>query len=507
MILVEITAAIDTSGTTKVLRVSDGKFVTAATDTPPKTLYYDRLLDPGWIEVNAYSEDKTSGGTKLDSGEIVIGNQDGKFDEWLEYSYDGRSVVIRQGPEGGAYPTDFPIIVNGTAEGIQSTFSKITIRLKDKQYILQTPILTTRYAGTNSAGSGLEGAATDIKGKVKPRVFGKVLNISPVQVNSSSLSYETGVCASYDAVRDRGSALTNGGTFANSADMVAGAVPSSNFKTVVAEGYFRLGTRPSGLLTSDVTEGATAADRTVAQLLKKLALLAGVPSVSSSDVTALDTANPSVVGIWINDEAKTYQQAMDDLAASIGAYYYIDGTDTLRMGVLAAPSGTPVGTLHDHEVEDAFDRRPARDYGVPVWSVTVNYSKIWTNQASDLAGVVSMNEADKQYYSTDYRTVTQTDATVKTQWKMARTMTIDTLLTDSTAATSEATRLLNLYKVPRYFYDVPMSVARFQAKGFKLLDVIKVYNLRFGMGSGKLLRILGYRIDLSRNRVTLVLWG
>jgi hypothetical protein len=182
MILIELVAAIDAVGTVATFCLSDSKFVTTPADTPPNVAFLDALMNPGSIGLHAYSDGKTTGGTtKLETGEIVIANIDGEFDDWLNYSFDGRPVTIRTGT-GGAYPGAFQTLFVGTVESIEADWGQITVRLRDKQYLFSQPALVTRYAGANVLPLGFEGAPTDIMGKVKPRCYGTVFNVPAVQV-------------------------------------------------------------------------------------------------------------------------------------------------------------------------------------------------------------------------------------------------------------------------------------------------------------------------------------
>ena len=149
------------------------------------------------------------------------------------------------------------------------------MRLKDKQQIFTLPALAVRYAGSNVLPDGLEGTSTDLKGKVKPRTFGAVFNVPPPLANTAKLTYEVGPCQSISSVYDRGLALTPGADFATSALLQAASPAVSTYITCLAEGYFRLGSTPAGQITADVAQGATAANQTVGQIIKQLALNAG----------------------------------------------------------------------------------------------------------------------------------------------------------------------------------------------------------------------------------------
>ena len=278
MILIELTAAINAAGDTRTFYVSTDRFVTSPTDTPPNTAFIPALTDPGSIGVHAFSDGRTGGATALELGSIELANGDGQFDAWLGYSFDGRPVVIRSGPSGGAYPGDFPAIATLTAQSIEAAWTTITVNLRDKQFIFDRPVQTTLYAGNNVLPAGLEGTSSDLLGKPKPRVYGKVFNISPPCVNTSKLTYQVndGVVQDISAVYDQGVSLTKGSDFASSTLLQAASPSAGTYITCFAEGYFRLGSSPAGQVTSDVIQGATSANRTVAQVLKQLAVAAGV---------------------------------------------------------------------------------------------------------------------------------------------------------------------------------------------------------------------------------------
>jgi hypothetical protein len=509
LILVTLTAATDAAGTLSNFYVSTGRFVTAPADTPANIAFEPCIIDPGSIGLHAYSDGRTGGASRLEIGEIVISNAGGQFDDWITYSFDGRDVVIRSGEEGGAYPADFPAVFIGTVESVEADWSRIIVRLRDKQWKFRLPALTTTYAGNNSLPNGLEGTASDLKGKVKPKVYGQVFNASAPCVNTSKLTYQVsnGAVNSIDAVYDNGVALTPGTDHANSTLLQAATPAASSFDTCKAEGYFRLGTSPVGQITADVTQGSTSGARTVAQILRQLALDAGISSgdISSADVTALDTANSSVVGIYIDDSGATFSSAMDMVAASVGAFYGFDSAGVFRMGRLTAPSGTAVTTLYDYDIFDNIERRPAKDTGLPIWSTTVRHSKIFTVQNSGIAS--SVTAARRAYLAEEYRAENSVDASIKTQWLLAETLEVDGLLTVAADAATEVSRLLTLFKVRRDIFDVTVDLSVVTDNGLEMLDVVGVVLSRFGLSGGKSFRIIGMAYDLEKNICVLSLWG
>lgn len=511
MILIEIVAAIDAAGTEETFYVSEDRFVTSPTDTPPNIAFLPALLDPGYLGVQCFSGGRTSGGSKLETGEVVIVNTGGELDPWVNYSFDGRPIVIRgSAMEGsaGVYPGDFPILFSGTVSAVQCNLDSIIIQLKDKGFILQTAALTQTYAGTNSLPNGLEGTPTDLQGKLKPKIYGKVFNVSPPQVNTSKLTFQVnnGTVNSIDAVYDRGLALTPGANFANSTLLQAASPSAGTFITCLAEGYFRLGSSPAGLITADVTQGASSAVRTTAQILYSLAIAANVPSgeISSTDVALLDIANSSVVGVWLDGDTTT-ESAMDQIAASIGAWFGFDPTGILRMGQLKAPTGTPVCTLYQYDIIGDVSRIIGEDNGIPTYRLEIKHTKLWTVQPTDLAGAVTT--ATRAYLSQEYRSSISEDSSILNQWMLSQPSISETLLTNATDAANEATRRLGIYKVRRDLFEISISADLLQQNSFKLLDEIGINYNRFGLDTTRTFLILGRRLELSRNCIVLTLWG
>ncbi len=508
MLVMELTFVIDVAGTLQTFYFGDEGYTTLSTDTPPKTSILDRLLNPGSLGIHTYSDGRTGGVTKLEMGQIKIANADGLYDAWRTYSVDGQPAIMRSGTLGDPYPASFTTIMSATMEDLDMDWNTIEIRLRDKTFIFDKPVITTKYAGNNSLPNGLEGNATDIKGKNKPRTIGKVFNVAPPLVNTSKYTYQVnnGTVSDIPAVYDGGLLLTKGLDYANSTLLHAAAPAVSTYITCFAEGLFRLGSIPAQQITADVIQGANVAARTVAQILKQLALDAGllIGNISSADVTALDTANSAVVGVYIDDDSN-FISIMDKVVNSIGGWYGFDGPGVLRMGRLTAPTGTPVATLYDYDFGENIERVIARENGLPVWSVKVNHTLIWVVQTSGLNGAATVLQ--RAYLSQAFRTEVVENATIKTQYSLAKTLSVDTLLTSAADALTEATRLLAMYQTRRDMFQVPLDIHTFSDYNLKLMDVISIHVNRFGMDNGRLFIILGINIDVDINVVTISVWG
>lgn len=508
LIAIEITAAVDEEGTLETFYLSDAEFQTEPTDTPPNVAFDDSLLDPGSISISAFGDARTGGATRLSLGEVRIANVDGAYDHWLNYGFDGRPIVIRRGG-AGAYPSAFTEVFSGTMAGAPLvTRKEVVIRLRDRQYIFDRPALTTTYAGDNSLPNGLEGTENDVKGQVKPRLYGKVTGISPPCVNTSKLTYQIsdGGIFSVDGVYDRGAPITFAADYATADLLQAALVADGTYATCVSAGLFRLGSDPAGQITCDATQGAGPSARTAAQIISALAESAGVDpaDISADDVAALDAANPSVLGLWINTD-ETFISVLDRVASSVGAYYTFDQSGTLRMGRLMAPEGQPELTIEEYDAFDPFERRPARDGDIPVWKVTVRHSRNHTVQANDIAE--SVDVARRASLASEWRSAVAEDPSVKDKHLLAEEWVVDTLLTSDAEAQAEADRLLAMYSVRTDFFDVTVRADMVSDAGIWLMGSTALTNPRFGLQDGRLFRLLGIKPELAKNRATLSLWG
>lgn len=508
MILIELTAAIDSDGTEKRFYFATEPFQTRPSDSPPNTPFDDRLEDPGFIGQSAFSDGKTEGASSLEVGEIVILNGDGDYDAWKDYSFDGRPLIIRRG-KGGHYPADFEDIFAGTVASETVTLEKVVVNVQEKAAILDVLILTTKFAGTNVGPTGLEGTSDDIKGRVKPRVYGRVFNIAPPCVNTSKLTFQVSdrAVASIPKVYVRGVELTMGTNYSTSAALTAASLTpgSATFATCLAEGLFRLSDSPDGIITADVDEKATDEEMTVAAIMQRMVTDLGLSSgeIDGQVFAELNADAPYVAGLYIDDEM-TFREALDATAGSVGAWYGFDTAGVFRSEQLKPP-GEPDFDILEAEVLRGFERGVADRDGVPVWRVTVRYRKFYEVQTSDLAGSVAADR--RAALAQEYRSVTVEDETVKHKFKQAGEMIVDTLLTSATDAQAEAERLLAIHKVRRDLFDVPLDAEALDQGAMQIMSSGRLSHRRFGLAGGRNFRVLGRRLELGRNSIRLKLWG
>jgi hypothetical protein len=521
--LIEATGYSDAAGGAVVFRWSNGTgYRSGPRDFPANKVWHPRIINPGTYERHCFGRGAIRGRSTVGSGEVVINNADGKLDALLDdVGFAGWPITIRRGPKRGRYPDDFPVVLTGCIAGAEFSRRKLTFRLRDRQALVADKLLvTTTYLGANSGGVGLEGLATDIKGQYKPQPCGVNRNVTLTWVNSSKLIAQAATTAvqaiTVSAVSDKGAPLTPGGTYSTFADLQddTKAPSAAQYKIYTGpEGtYVRFGSPPNGEPTADVIEGNGAADRTRGQLAKRILTGPG-GEVEVRGVDRLDRQTPAVAGIYAGTNGLKIGDALDELLSD-GIWWLPDRDGYFHLGLLEAPTGTPVATLDRSNIlneGEALNRIVGDDEGIPLYGLKIDHRKNWTVQdESALAGAAV---SEKVWRSKPTLTTGETLAPeVARKWPLAETLrrtTIATLLDQEADANAERDRIMARDRVRRDTYEVRVWSTEAQiidpADVEKNLVRIKVN--RFGLNSGKLFRCIGMIEDLSRNVTTLYLWG
>jgi len=492
------------------LYLSSRPFVTRGSDTLAHTPFMPRLTGNTGYSVQAFAGATTFGLSTVGAGVLEISNGDARLDGWLDYAFNGRALTLRIGDTLAAYPAGFTTVFAGVIDRV-SIDDVVKIEFKDPQAVLLKPLQTVFFAGSNSLPNGLEGVG-DLKEKPKPRVYGAVREANPPMVNSTRLIFQASDqrMTAISQVCDRGNPLGLGAAYTSQADMEANApTPGQARVWLPTSGgaFIRLGSSPDGPVTFDGTAYNTAADRTVAQLLKRIAVDAGISgaNVSTGDVTALDTANSAEAGYFLNG-TEVARQVMDAVAASIGAAYWVDAAGVLRMAQLQAPAGSSVATLTRAEIQ-SISVEPIDDpgRGVPAWRVELDYRRYWTPQDRNVA--TAAGAARIADLAQPYRRVSQQDAAISAKWLNSPTLTMQTLLDDATVAQAECDRRLAQYKALRLFLTVTAKVSDAVLAALVPNAVITITYFRFGLSAGRQFRVLGVKARLLDNVVVLGCWG
>lgn len=507
IIVAEIEAYDPAISGVRTLRYGTQSYVTKPTDTPANAFYDGRIQQPANIRRECFRDGRTFGKTQIGYGELVLVNNDGALDELLNYSFSGRRITITLGTmQPNMAAPAWTTILNGTMEQVDLSWSKVTVRVRDRQLDIAKPLQDIRYTGLGSLDGG-----SDLDGKPKPLVYGQVFNIAPPQTDTTRRVYQLhhgGLVVSVDAVYDRGVLMTAGAVYTSQAQMESTAPTAGQYRVwndATAGCFIRLGSAPTGTITADVTQGST---RTVAQLYNAILLKAGVPSgdISAADVTALDAAVNYQVGVYVGySQDRSAIDVLDELCASVGAWYGVDTSGIFRIGRIVLPTGTEVGIITKTDIIQ-IERVASRDpgVGIPSWRVKVAFEKIHTVQV-DLGATVP--DTRKQFTASEYRRAQAQSAAVKTANLLSPELEFKTVLVNRSNAGSEAERLLEIYKTRRDIYQVTIRVDAALASVLDLGKIVKLEINRFGMSAGKKFLIIGITTNMRGYLYELTLWG
>jgi hypothetical protein len=370
--------------------------------------------------------------SEADGGSIEIANiadeitSVGPLDHLLKWAFAGRAASIYR-ITGRSWASRV-LCATGKLENPVDGDGKLIFALRDPRDELEAALQTTKFAGDNVAPDGVEGAA-DLKGKVKPVVYGTLSNWPGVKVNEQKLIWQ--LCdkaATVLCVRDGGVPLAASTSRANVASMLANAPPDGGYDycSISTGTYVRFGSTPAYQVTFDVQEGATEPDRTHAQVWKRIRTErcgTDAGDISSASVTAVDVLADKEVGFaWLEDA--TRREAIDRVLASLSGYEVQDLTGEWSIGQLVAPSGTPALNLmmvREDSVMGPTDRAlitaPSRarpsyaPKGAPPYRVNIRWGRNHTiMNAADFAGSAAQRLRDK--FATEYRVETVTSTAV-----------------------------------------------------------------------------------------------
>lgn len=287
------------------------------------------------------------------------------------------------------------------------------------------------------------------------------------------------------------------------------APTEGDFKAFLSEGLIRLGARPGGVITADVTEGLTAAERTAAQIFKRaLHRFGKLPTdYLAADLTVLDAANDAELGYWTDAEVQA-SAVFDMIVNTVGAWWGVDYRGVFRIARVESPaSGTEVMTLTQNDMLVPPKRIVANDPagGLPTYQTVIRWGRMYTVQdASNLAGSVTLDR--RNLVGKEWREAKATDVTVLVGHLLASQIVLDSLFTTETDAQDEASRRQTLRGTvrDRLEFKVPMRQDnRFADIG----SIIKASHPRLGLVAGRKLEVIGVLPNGEDRSVTLTVWG
>ncbi len=508
--------------------LSNWGFVSAPDDDPPNRPYEDRIVSvPDFV---TRLPEALSGASRPSWGEIDVAVEDMS---WLRDAWDGRAIRLYLGDPSWAKADFRPILTGVLADIGAAEGGVVTLKLRDKQWMLNRPLqerligMPQRIGATQEyrvADGEIEGidAVYDNNGSVPftanlaegtftaertvvgapwaivrglaytanmplPLCFGECINIAPVQVSKALQKYQVhdGPIEAILNVYDNGAPVT--------------------FTADLEAGTFVLANAEYGRITADV-RGAKVGGvwlNTVPEIVRHIVATrsgCGAEDIDEVSFAALDA--PEKVGLYVAGD-RNLQDVVDDLTASVGAWYGFDRDGRLRLGRLNHPAddaGSPVLSLLPDDLIDDGVRVLRRE--LPLAAVKIGYAKNWSVQGeNELAGLVRMDPARVARLRLEYLVALARDEARKEKHPLAETPELrGTLLLEADAAQEEAARRLALHDRVRTIYSVETHVSGVTAN---LGSRVRVESRRFGVFEGI---AVGYQESATRRSSILEIW-
>lgn len=471
------------------LTFSSGEYIS------PEGIYYDnRIKQPALYTSSAFAGDLVKSGSRSAYGEAVLVNPDGELDYLVDYSLDGRGLTISLRDEFGIITP----VVYGTVNNLSFSDTTISIRLRDPQEILNLDDPEEYYLGNNILPNGVEGVETDIKGKIKPKVFGMVRNADPYLVNTAQLVYQVQslpINTDIIGVYDRGVFIAHHAHYSSLAALLADNIPSGKYGTY--QGYFKLGSNPTGEITCDVDTDISMAGDVFSYLASRQGYATTPESIA--ELNALGE-----VGIYLKDKKKT-SDMLDSIAKSIGGYWVINANGSLSALQLKPPANTADLSIYDYQILNiSRTASGSGGNGLPVSSVTVKSDKVEKVQ-TDLAGSVSAER--KARLAEQYREDTDLLDYVRQRHPLSEDLVIETALRNASVGLNLANRLTRLLSRRRDTVQVEVRLDQDITPKIVIGNTVYLESYKLGYKDGAYFTILGFTLDARLSKATLNLWG
>lgn len=470
-VLVEATAY--SAGAPLTRYFSNKAFISLPSDIPANTPYDDVLVS---IPTFSASLSELFTGRSIPSwGDLVIKNENGLRDAWLNDAWDGWALNLFLGDV--SWPrSDFRQILAGTSADIYSPErGQLALKIRDKSWALNKQVQST-----------LVGGATANKNRPKPLSFGQCFNVEPVLDDAATHRY-----------------LVHDGQIEDVTDVRDSGISVAYVKDL-ANGRFTLNAAPTGRITADV-KGAkpggvylTKCADLVNHIVTTRSSLTAV-DIDAPNFTAFNATCPQTLGRYVVDRENAID-VIDDLVTSVGGFWTFSRPGLLQLGRLEVPAGAPAIELLVDDVK--IKQLSVASRQLPIATLRLGYQRNYTVQADGLAGAVT--EANRALYGAPYQVSTAADPTLFTAHKLALEPDVrDTCLVAQADADTESARLQTLYGVVRTQYRAGAFMAPYKVA---LGQVVKLTHPRFGFSGGLLAIVATFEEQVTRNRVTAQLW-
>ncbi|AIY65202.1 hypothetical protein [Pseudoalteromonas piratica] len=356
--------------------------------------------------------------------------------------------------------TQFMQVFVGVADTVEQSKDKVSIEFKDKASALDIPILTSVFTAGPS------------EGELLPLALGQCFNITPKLINAATHTYK------FNSVQS---------SAVNAVKFNGDLVNPTNYTVDLIASTITFLVQPVGNITLDIN-GAVIGGQYVKTSNQIVNYLIGTRLGYAITFGVLPSYT---LGIYIDNDT-TYSDLLDQIAISIGGYWYFSRLGTFVFKQFSGTTGTANKTLRDDQ--NIEFTRQQRHRLKPIQNLTLGYQKNWTVLANVAARVFDTNPTLAQQLSNEQLTVSDSNAV------NGLSITTPTLIANKDDAQTELARRLALKSIARYVNETEQLAAPFQ---WNLGDEI---SLETPAQNGNHAIITRFAENLLTNKISLDFW-
>lgn len=331
-------------------------------------------------------------------------------------------------------------------------------------------------------------------GKARPIIYGQIYRGPAILIESVNDLYQ--VCDEVYCPIEDITEVADSGVIINAANYT---VTKSNGSIRFAGAYVPLGEITASV--RGIKPGGTYSAKP-GDIWEDIVKTFGGFSASDIDSTALSTYNTDVsqgVGLAVL-EPTDIKSVLDSLLGGLTTVQDVTRAGKFTLHRFQAPSGSPDLELDSENVLPT----PQHEFEERIyWRAVIKGQRNWSFGGS-LETDGSISAAWTEWLRVEWRERVSSDSSIKDLYPLAGECAHETMLTSLTALTTVAGWWTTLFGQRRMIATCRLKL---QPLAVELGDVVQLTLDRFGLGSGKLFRVVGITSDYNSGEMTLRLWG
>lgn len=393
------------------------------------------------------------------------------------------------------------VIFSGKMEMPGVDRAGVTLAPRDAALDLDVPVRAAVYAGDGDMDGG-----ADLKDKTKEVLLGRPLAIEPTYlglVESGLPTWSLGGGDRIDAVVK----VRSG--WVDMEEVAVGAPGAGQWRKDLSRGIFWVGGAPQYQITAEARGAVIGgvyrelAGDLLAMTAVELSGALPAAAVVAADVAAVNAAAPWPLGVWLPAGAqKTARALMDEIAASVGAWWRIDHLGRLRMGMITPPQAALGMTILRYRVDHlgvAAVTATGRD--MPAKEVVLDYAENFAVGAdADLDRALS--PAAKSVATNRFRSARATSPAVAAAYGVgAEILSRTSLIREDADAAAAAAAFLARESLAWSTWSLSLRGLR---PDIDVGDLVIVYDDAPGFDAGRAVWVIGVTRRLGGRRTDLI---